>query len=405
MYKLILPFVAILFAACSSSTPDLTGTWRAVVEMQGQELPFTFELQKNEGTYKAIIQNAEERLVLDEVRVQDDTLVMVLHIFDAEIRAKIDDGTLKGSFVKNYDLALTIPFRATKGETHRFAKAGAAEVDFTGKYAVTFTSPKDTIQAVGIFKQQNNEVTGTFLTPTGDYRYLQGNVVEDQLMLSTFDGNHTYLFTAKQQGDSLVGDYYSGKSHHETWIGVKSETASLPSEESLALLKEGYDKIEFSFPDVNGNKISPQDEAFKNKVLILQLFGTWCPNCMDETRFLAEWYKNNKDRGVEIIGLAYERKDDFTYASERVKKMQEKLSVDYPFVIAGVNDKVKAAATLPMLTKVVAFPTTIYIDKDGKVKKIYSGFSGPGTGIYYEQFKESFNQTINELLSEQTPLQ
>lgn len=405
MYKFILPLIVVLFAACSPNTPDLTGTWRAVVEMQGQELPFTFELQKNENTYKAIIHNAEERLVLDEIRVQDDTLVMVLHIFDAEIRAKIDENALTGSFIKNYDLSLTIPFRATKGDTHRFAKAGPAEVDFSGKYAVTFTSPKDTIPAVGVFKQENNEVTGTFLTPTGDYRYLQGNVVDGQLMLSTFDGNHTYLFTAKQQGDSLVGDYYSGKSHHETWVGIKSETASLPSEESLALLKEGYDKIEFSFPDVNGNKISPQDEVFKNKVLILQLFGTWCPNCMDETRFLAEWYTNNKDRGVEIIGLAYERKDDFTYASERVKKMQDKLSVSYPFVIAGVNDKVKAAATLPMLTKVVAFPTTIYIGKDGKVRKIYSGFSGPGTGIYYEQFKESFNQTVNELLSEQTTLQ
>lgn len=405
MYKLILPLIAVLFTACSSNTPDLSGTWRAVVEMQGQELPFTFELQKNESTYKAIIHNAEERLVLDEVRVQDDTLVMVLHIFDAEIRTKIEENTLTGSFIKNYDLTATIPFRATKGDTHRFAKTGSAEVDFSGKYAVTFTSPKDTIPAVGIFKQQNNEVTGTFLTPTGDYRYLQGNVVDNQLMLSTFDGNHTYIFTAKQQGDSLVGDFYSGKTHHETWVGIKSETASLPSEASLALLKEGYDKIEFSFPDVNGNKISPQDEAFKNKVVILQLFGTWCPNCMDETRFLADWYKNNKDRGVEIIGLAYERKDDFTYASERVKKMQEKLSVNYPFVIAGVNDKVKAAATLPMLTKVAAFPTTIYIGKDGKVRKIYSGFSGPGTGIYYEQFKESFNQTINELLSEQTTLQ
>jgi len=225
--------------------------------------------------------------------------------------------------------------------------------------------------------------------------------VDDQLLLSTFDGNHTYVFTATQQGDSLLGDYYSGKNSHQKWIGIKSDSAALPSPESLTYLKEGYDKIEFSFPDINGNIISPQDEKYKGKVIVLQIFGTWCPNCMDETRFLAEWYTQNKNREVEIIGLAYERKDDFTYASERVKKMQEKLGVNYDFVIAGVNDKTKASETLPMLDKILAFPTTIFIGKDGKVKSTHTGFSGPGTGIYYEQFKEQFNQTINELLAEE----
>ena len=81
--------------------------------------------------------------------------------------------------------------------------------------------------------------------------------------------------------------------------------------------------LTFSFPDVNGKMVSLTDDKYKNKVVIIQLFGTWCPNCMDETIFLTDWYDENKDRGVEIIGLAYERKDDFTYASERVKKMVE----------------------------------------------------------------------------------
>jgi hypothetical protein len=121
---------------------------------------------------------------------------------------------------------------------------------------------------------------------------------------------------------------------------------------------------------------------------------------MDETKFLKQWYDNNKDRGVEIIGLAYERKPDFTYASDRVKKMIEKFDVRYDFVIAGTHDKVKASETLPMLNQVVAFPTTIFIGKDGKVKKIHTGFSGPGTGKYYEQFIQHFNETVNELLSE-----
>ena len=102
---------------------------------------------------------------------------------------------------------------------------------------------------------------------------------------------------------------------------IKDDNASLPDAEALTYLKEGYDRITFSFPDVSGKPISLTDEKYQNKVVIIQLLGTWCPNCMDETLFLADWYRRNKDRGVEIIGLAYERKDDFSYASERVKKM------------------------------------------------------------------------------------
>ncbi len=121
---------------------------------------------------------------------------------------------------------------------------------------------------------------------------------------------------------------------------------------------------------------------------------------MDETKFLTQWYKQNGNRGVEILGLAYERKSDFEYARSRVKKMKQKLGVDYDFVIAGVSDKAKASETLPALNKLIAFPTTIFVGRDGKVKRIHTGFSGPGTGIYYDQFIQYFNETVNELLSE-----
>lgn len=400
MLRLLSLLLVIFLFSCTPKKPDLAGVWRGVVEVQGQELPFTFDLEQQGAAFRAVLHNASERLVLDEVSIEKDTLVMILHIFDAQIRAKIDDGKLTGVFIKNYALSETIPFHATKGDSYRFTQNTSTSLDFSGTYAVTFTNEKDTTLAVGYFEQNGNDVTGTFLTPTGDYRYLQGNVVDDELRLSTFDGNHTYLFTARQNGDTLTGDYFSGKKYRQQWIGVKKDSASLPNPESLTFLKEGYDKIEFNFPDVNGKKISPQDPKYVGKVLIIQLFGTWCPNCMDETRFLTEWYNQNASRGIEIIGLAYERKDDFAYASDRVKKMQAKLNVPYDFVIAGVNDKLKAAETLPMLNKVVAFPTTIFIGKDGKVKHIHTGFSGPGTGIYYEQFKERFNEIINECLAE-----
>lgn len=320
----------------------------------------------------------------------------------AEFRAKIDGNKLSGTFVKNYAPQANQPFKATFGDDYRFAKNSPEKTtDFSGKYQIEFKTPKGKIiPSVGMFLQEGNHLSGSFLTPTGDYRYLEGNVVDGKLMLSTFDGNHAYVFIATKSGDSLKGDYYAGKLSYESFKGVKNENAKMPDAESLTYLKEGYDKIDFHFPDLNHNLVSPSDEKFKGKVLILQIFGTWCPNCMDETKFLVPWYLANHQRGVEILGLAYERKDDFAYASERVKKAIRKMDIPYEFVIAGVNDTEKASQTLPMLSKILGFPTTIFIGKDGKVKYIHTGFEGPGTGIYYEQFKERFNQIINELLSQ-----
>lgn len=397
----LLTFFAISCAPKTETASLKPGMWRGVLHMQDQELPFTVRVANDSGRYKAWIQNAGEEILLDEIAISGDTVEMKLHIFDASLKAKINGDKLDGTFVKYYAPQANIPFTATFGETFRFvADADEAQPNFAGKYQVTFKTDRDSYPSVGVFEQKGNHVTGSFLTTTGDYRYLDGNVVDGKLKLSTFDGNHAYLFIAGFEGDSLKGDYYSGNSGHETWSAIKNENATMPDAEALTYLKPGYEKLEFSFPDLNKNKISLNDERFKNKVVILQIFGTWCPNCMDETKFLVPWYNANKDRGVEILGLAYERKDDFDYAKGRIEKMKNKLNVPYDFVIAGVNDKDKASETLPALSKILAFPTTIFVGKDGKVKHIHTGFEGPGTGVYYQRFQERFNQIVNDLLAE-----
>lgn len=404
---IFLAVFSILLASCEPKKETAVlkpGTWRGILHLQDQELPFTFRITNDSGKYNAYLQNVSEEILLDEITITGDTVEMHLHIFDASLKAKIDGDKLTGTFVKYYAMQANIPFTATYGEDFRFVKneTTAVQPDFTGKYQVTFKTDKDSYPSVGMFEQDGNHITGSFLTPTGDYRYLEGNVVDGKLKLSTFDGNHAYVFIAGFEGDSLKGDYYAGKSGHETFTGIRNEQAAMPDPEALTYLKPGFEKLEFSFPDLNGNKISLSDDRFKHKVVILQIFGTWCPNCMDETKFLVPWYNANKDRGVEILGIAYERKDDFAYGKARVEKMIGRFKVPYEFVIApSTNDKEKASESLPALNKILAFPTTIFVGKDGKVKHIHAGFEGPGTGIYYERFQERFNQIVNELLAEE----
>jgi thiol-disulfide isomerase/thioredoxin len=390
------------------SAAPAPGIWRGVISLPESELPFNFELQQEgKGTYTISLINAGERLALDSISVEGDSMYIPMGFFDAQIIAKVSEHGMEGYWIKNYAKDYRIPFKAEHGKNFRFENASqSGSANAGGKYAIRFADRPDSLISVGVFEQSGSKVTGTVLTRTGDYRYLEGAIYGNELKLSTFDGEHAYVLTGTVQGDSIVnGKFISGKAKARPWSAVKDANASLPDPSSLTFLKKGYDKVEFSFPGADGGTVSLQDPKYQGKVVILQLFGTWCPNCMDETKFLSPWYDKNKDKGVEIIGLAYEKKPELDYARSRVQKMKQRLNVHYDFAIAGTSDNEAAAKTLPMLNHVMSFPTTIFIDRQGIVRKIHTGFSGPGTGRYYEEFVEEFNQFMDKLISEESKLE
>ena len=399
-----LVFLGGILSSCQDPNPELglkKGVWRGQISTQGNDIPFNFDVKKEDGFYQIQLINGLERLDIDDIDILEDSLFFDMHIFDISVKAKIYNDSLVGTYTKNYAENYILPFKAFHGKKGRFDDMSSSNL-FDGSWETIFTdnTGKET-EAIGIFKKEGEGLRGTFLSKTGDYRYLDGYTIKDTMYLYTFDGNHIYKFRAFKENDSILkGEYWSGKTSYKTFVSIKNDTVALPDANSLTYLKEGYDKIEFSFPDLDGNLLSPQDEKYKDKVLILQILGTWCPNCMDETRFLADWYKKNQSKGVEIIGLAYEIKPDFNYARDRVLSMKEKLNVPYDFVIAGTSSTKSASESLPMLNKVMSFPTSIIIDRNGKVRRIHTGFSGPATGVHYEEFVDDFNQFMKELIEE-----
>jgi len=413
--------ISFAVAACSSNSgeqkattadrltgPLREGPWRGVLIAQGQQIPFLFVVEKDSANQPVVyLRNGEERLKLDEITTAGDSTIIRLGAFDAALVVRpAGDGQLQGAWVK-YDAKepYRVPFTAQIGIQQLFlSKTPADPADFNGTWSVTFRGekPEDSYPAVGVFQQKGHDVTGTFLTTTGDYRYLAGQANGDTLRLSTFDGSHGFLFTATKQANStLQGDFYSGKSGHETWTATLDPNAKLPNADSLAGMKPGQKKLTFKFPSVyEGGSISPSDPKYQGKVVVVQLLGSWCPNCMDETNFLAPWYEKNKQRGVEIIGLGYERTPDQKKAAAKLLKMKQRFNVGYDVAVAGIADKDAAAKSLPQIEKVLAFPTTIFLDKKGEVRKIHTGFSGPGTGKYYDQEIAEFNKTIDQLVAE-----
>ena len=401
----ILFLISLFFSSCTKNKVKKTiseGKWHAIIKMGGGDLPFDLEFQKiNDTSYNAFALNGKEKLKLDLGIIKGDSIHIPMGIFDAEIVASVNDSILKGYYIKyNLNKSSTLAFSAKYGTGKRFIGDKKSIGNVNGKWQTLFIGKSDSSQAVGIFEQNENNIEGTFLTPTGDYRYLNGNLYGDSLFLSSFDGTHLYLFKAKLNGDTLKGGFWSGKSGFEQWTAIKNEKASLPDAYSLTYLKKGMDKIDFKFPDRNGKQVSLSDEKYKGKVVVIQIMGSWCPNCMDETNFLAPFYKKNKNKGLEIIGLSFEKSTDLKISAPKLSKMISRMGIEYTILLAGKNTSQSASEALPMLNKVMSFPTTIIIDRKGKVREIHTGFSGPGTGKYYEEFTEKFENLINKLLAE-----
>lgn len=392
-------------SSCSKPGNLKDGIWRGELSLaDGKQAPFLFEVNSSNPNSKTVtLLNGEERVELSDVSFHGDSLIIPIVAYDAQIVGFVTEDRIDGKFIKNYienDPGIT--FTASYGVNERFqpvAKPSSIKID--GKWDVLYISEKgDTTRNVGVFKTENNIVTGSILTNSGDLRYLEGTYTEQGVQLSAFGGLSPYLIELNFSDDShFDGVFYTSRGTTRL-IGSKNDEAALADAYSLAGLKEGYETLGFSLPDINGNLVSLSDERYKGKVVIVSILGSWCPNCLDEMAYLAPWYVGNKDRGVEIIGIAFERKDDFDYAKGTLTRLKERYNTGYPLLFGGAVGGENVAGALPELENFSSYPTTIYIDKQGKVRKIHTGFNGPATGEFYYEFIEEFNALIDSLLAE-----
>ncbi|MFY7839755.1 MAG: TlpA disulfide reductase family protein [Lacibacter sp.] len=407
--KPFLIVTALLFAVTTNAQVSSlrSGWYRAsVVREDGAVIVFNAELQQKNGKRLLFIRNAAERLLVDDINVKGDSVNIEMPFFESYFRLQLQkDGSLKGKWFKAGSLKLLeFPVTFVYGHKERFAVNENTVQNATGRWQVSFTRPNGTDRpAIAEFKQNGTALTGTFLTPSGDYRFLEGIVNGNEMQLSCFDGSHAYYFTANINGNEISnGKFFSSAAPVEQWRATKNNTAVLPDSTQVTALKPGESKLNFSFKDVTGKTVSINDARFKNKVVIIQIMGSWCPNCMDESKFLSSFYKEYKNKGVEIIALAYEYSTDFNRSKASIQKFINRFGIQYPVLIppVTVSDEQRTEKTLPQLTPIRSFPTTVFISKSGNVAGVHQGFYGPGTGHFYEEFKVEFYRTIRSLLAD-----
>ncbi|MFT5863331.1 MAG: thiol-disulfide isomerase/thioredoxin [Flavobacteriales bacterium] len=407
MKKIGLLILLITALSCEKKTPTLAaGFWRTTLIVQDQEqLPFIFE-SKPDGTL--VIQNAEERIIVDEIAVTGDSIRIQTPVFEGYFAGvfSADGESISGDFIKP-SLNRVVPFTMEYEEDSRFPESTtkpSIHSNITGSWETVFSAdtPEDRYIAKGIFTQEGNRITGTFRTTTGDYRYLEGRMNGNVFRLSTFDGAHAFLFTGTATDSTFEGNFYSGNHWKEPFRAQRNENYELPDAKDLTNIKDGYDGMAFSFPDASGAMVSLSDARFKDKVVLVQILGSWCPNCLEETKFYVEYLKKNPNTDLEIVGLAFEYALTREKALTGIKRLKDRLEVPYPVLLAqyGSSDKKLANEKLPMLNHILSYPTTIYMDKGGAVRRVHTGFNGTATGGQYTDFVADFEGFIELLLSE-----
>jgi peroxiredoxin len=400
--RLLFSLFSILFVTTSFAQQ---GSWVAQIHRtDGNNIVFTFDWKTEKGKPVWYIKNGGEKIRVANILQTGDSFIVQMPVFESNFRIAIVNKNIRGVWIKRGTVkTYALAFTAIPG-TERFTTNGLADKNISGRWSVTFGKGKNTEASIAEFVQKGNHITGTFLTATGDYRYQEGIVTKDSVLLSGFDGGNAYFFKAHIDNANTISDgvFYSGGTSHEEWAAVKNNTAKLSTESAAMFVKPGQEKLNFTFKNLEGQPVSINDDRFKNKVVIIQLMGSWCPNCMDETAFLSDYYNKNKQRGIEIIALAYEYTTDWERSIRSLKKFQKRFNIQYTILNTEVTvgDSLHTEKTLPQVTPIKTFPSTIIIDKKGKIRKLDTEFNGPATGAHYIVYKKKFEHTVDELLQE-----
>ena len=378
------------------------GMWTGQIAYDSIQVPITFEIVSMGGEVPEIIFiNGQERITIKNAEISGDSLFIPIDPFDVSIQAQFGAMSITGEYVKNYrdDRML---FTARYGGVRFLKKSTKQNVRIEDRWKMTFSpNTPNMSDGVGLFKQMGDRVTGTVISETSDYRYFDGILDDDSIKLSSFDGAHAFMILGKRNGlNEWEGRIIFDNNYEELWTAVYDAEAELTDPFELVKIEQDTHKPYYDLlgAGTGANAIDPLE--YEGKVLIIQVFGTWCPNSLDQTKYLVGWYNKNKDRDVSILASSYEANYSKEYGSKRLEDYKRLNKIPYDMVLGGRLSKTGAAMPFPFINKIKAFPTLVIVDKNGYARYVHSYFNGPATGSYYKEFDVRFNEIMDELLAE-----
>jgi thiol-disulfide isomerase/thioredoxin len=264
-------------------------------------------------------------------------------------------------------------------------------------------SPKGESAWNFVVNQTGTKIDAAIVRVDGDTGTLSGAYKDGKFALSHFTGERPFYVEVSPRSDGSLQLQIASFHDTQTLIALRpaearSRNLAPPDDPTQhTKLKDPTQPLRFSFPDVNGRMVSSSDEQFQGKVLIVNVTGSWCPNCHDEAPFLEELYKKYHGQGLEIVALDVEQAEQLQGLS-RARAFIKRYRIEYTYLIAGepsqLNEKIPQAENLN------AWPKTFFIGRNGLVRSTHTGFTSQASGEFDSHLKDDVRNEIIQLLSE-----
>jgi thiol-disulfide isomerase/thioredoxin len=394
-----------LLAALAAFAPaafseSLAGLWNATVNVNGTEIPFKIGFSGEGANVKGWFFNGDEHENSSSGEFQNGSLTLRFDSYAAVLKATVKDGALEGEYASRGKPLAIHAVRATAEAT---AKVQAPDISGIWYLEDVHSSKKGEKAWQFFVRQKGAEVSAAILRIDGDTGTLTGTYRDGKFVLSHFDGARPALLTVTPQTDGTLSLEMAGQRREGVITGVRPEVARAKNlAEPLDAgqhtgVKDPTQPFAFSFPDLNGKVVSNTDARFRNRVVLINITGSWCPNCHDEAPFLAALYDKYHDQGLEIVALSFEEAAQLENPV-RLKAFIKEFGIHYTVLLGGETSSAKEK--LAQAQDWDAWPTTFFVGRDGLVKGAHAGFPSSGSGDLYTKAKEEFVQEVERLLAE-----
>lgn len=388
---------AALFLVAAGAHPDLSGPWRAALDLAGGTLEFHLQFTADGG---GTLCNGPSCEPFSAVRWEGDSLVLELGDYAASIAAVARGDSLIGRYHNvGRRGPRTIPFRAARGGWH----GTAADAALLGKWDAWFLSGFDQSPRVLEFRNGALGLEGAVITNSGDYGLFAGGAVGDSFAIAHFDGSFVYLLAGRLHGDTLRGTFHAGLRSRTDFVATRSTGAPHLTPPTEVTRADTSGPLTGTFPDLEGRPVALDGAAFRGKVVLVDLFGTWCPTCHEAAPALVQLYRDYHARGLEIVGVAFEVTGDSAQDAPLVRRYRDKFGIPFPLLLGGVSETDAVSAVFPQLDGFTAYPTTLFVGRDGRVRRVHAGFYGPATGPAHAALVAEFRREVERLLAEPPP--
>jgi thiol-disulfide isomerase/thioredoxin len=392
----------VLFSALIGLAPEpaaVTGRWDATVTANAVEVPFPFEIVADGPSVKGSFFNGERRITSRPGRIENGTLVLSFDQYASRLQVTVADGQLTGEYHRARGGPL--PFRAVRASRSRPAARNAPSID--GTWIVTAKSNKGETAWRFIAKQNGADVSATILRVDGDTGTLTGSYSDGRFVLGHFSGARPLRLEVTPAADGTITLKQNAQAE---LVGARADApraASIGSPTDPAehtAVKDASERFRFSFPDLQGRIVSNTDAKFAGKVVLVNISGSWCPNCHDEAPFLSALYKKYRGKGLEIVSLSFEEAEQLANPT-RLRAFIETYGLEYTVLLPGEPEQL--AEKVPQAVNLNAFPTTFILGRDGRVRGVHAGFPSPGSGEFYEKAERDITAQVERLLAERVP--